>query len=118
MDILRRLSNSLSAGNSISQRDHLLALARSAQSKRVVAQLVQRSDSLTKKDIASWRTAWQQAIDVDSPRRGVLLDIYADCLVDLHLTGCMGQRKGKTLQKQFRIIDASGKENTESSLRS
>lgn len=113
MDILRRLANSLTADNYTSKRDQLLQLARSAQSKRVVAQLVQRSDSLTKKDIASWRTAWQQAIDVDSPRRGVLLDIYADCLVDLHLTGCMGQRKGKTLQKQFRIIDASGKENAE-----
>ena len=113
MNILRRLSNSLTADNYSSKRNQLLQLARSAQSKRVVAQLMQRSDSLTKKDIASWRTAWQQAIDVDSPRRGVLLDIYADCLVDLHLTGCMGQRKGKTLQKQFRIIDASGKENTE-----
>ncbi len=113
MDILNRISNSISRDHHTAEQRRLLQLARASQSKRIVAEMVQRTDSLTKKDITTWRTAWQQAIDVDSPRRGTLLDIYADCLIDLHLSGCMGQRKGKTLQKQFRVIDSSGKENAD-----
>lgn len=113
MDILNRISNSVSRTHHTAEQHRLLRLARASQSKRIVAEMVQRTDSLTKKDITTWRTAWQQAIDVESPRRGTLLDIYADCLIDLHLSGCMGQRKGKTLQKQFRLIDSSGKENTD-----
>ena len=72
---------------------------------------MQQTDSLTKKDIATWRQAWQMAIGIDNPKRGVLYDIYTDCLVDLHLSGCIGQRKGKTLQKDFLIVGKDGKKN-------
>ena len=51
------------------------------------------------------------AIGIDNPKRGVLYDIYTDCLVDLHLSGCIGQRKGKTLQKDFLIVGKDGKKN-------
>ncbi len=37
----------------------------------------------------------------DTPNRARLYDIYTDCLVDLHLTGCIGQRKGKSAAKGF-----------------
>ena len=70
---------------------------------------MQQTDSLTKKDIATWRQAWQAAISIDNPNRARLYDIYTDCLVDLHLTGCIGQRKGKTLQKDFRLVGKDGK---------
>ena len=30
---------------------------------------------------------------------------------DAHLSGCIAQRKGKVLQKDFRLVDASGKED-------
>lgn len=89
----------------------LAQFAKSRQGIKLTAQLMQQTDSLTKKDIATWRQAWQMAIGIDNPKRGVLYDIYTDCLVDLHLTGCIGQRKGKTLQKEFRLIGKDGKEN-------
>ena len=89
----------------------LAQFAKSRQGIKLTAQLMQQTDSLTKKDVASWRQAWQMAIDIDNPKRGVLYDIYTDCLVDLHLTGCIGQRKGKTLQKDFRLVDKDGGEN-------
>lgn len=89
----------------------LARFAKSRQGTKLTAQLMQQTDSLTKKDIATWRQAWQMAIGIDNPKRGVLYDIYSDCLVDLHLTGCIGQRKGKTLQKDFLIVGKDGKKN-------
>jgi len=53
------------------------------------------------------------AINVESPRRAYLYDLYADSLVDGHLTGCIEQRKSKTLGRPFRLLNAEGEENTE-----
>ena len=75
--------------------------------------LQQQTDSLTKKDVADWRAANQVAIDYENPNRCRLYDIYADCLLDGHLSGCIGQRKGKVLQKDFRLVNGDGKENTD-----
>lgn len=93
--------------------DRLVRFAKSRQGIKLTTQLMQQTDSLTKKDIGSWRQAWQVAIDIENPKRSTLYDIYTDCLVDLHLSGCIGQRKGKTLQKEFRLIGKDGKENEE-----
>lgn len=92
-------------------RARLAQFAKSRQGIKLTAQLMQQTDSLTKKDIATWRQAWQMAIGIDTPQRSVLYDIYTDCLVDLHLTGCIGQRKGKTLQKDFLLVGSDGKKN-------
>lgn len=93
--------------------DRLVRFAKSRQGLKLTAQLLQQTDSLTKKDVADWRRAWQAAISVDTPNRARLYDIYTDCLVDLHLSGCIGQRKGKTLQKKFRMVGRDGKEKPE-----
>ena len=70
-----------------------------------------QTEALTKKDLRAWRNAWQYAINVDYPNRGPLYDIYGDVDADLHLTGCVGQRKGYVLNKGFRIVDRGGVEN-------
>ena len=96
-------------------RSQLQTLARAVASKKGVqisAMLQQQSASLTKKDIADWRAANQMAIDYENPNRCRLYDIYADCVLDAHLSGCIAQRKGKVLQKDFRLVDQNGKENT------
>ena len=110
--ILSNIKN-LFSGNKSSDAEfqRLAQFAKSRQGIKLTAQLMQQTDSLTKKDIATWRQAWQMAIGIDNPKRGVLYDIYSDCLVDLHLTGCIGQRKGKTLQKDFLIVGKDGKKN-------
>lgn len=97
-------------------RSEVLSLARRVSTKqgiKLTAQLLQQSDTLTKKDIADWRAAHQMALDILSPNRARLYDIYADCELDAHLSGCIGQRVGKVLQKDFRLVGADGKENTE-----
>ena len=49
-------------------------------------------------------------INID-PNRVPLYDVYGDVEVDMHLTGCVGQRKGYVLNKSFRIVDRKGVEN-------
>lgn len=84
-----------------------------AKRKNLIMLLEQHTQSLTKQDVGRWRTAWQMAINIDNPRRAALYDIYTDTLVDLHLTGCISQRKGKTLLKSFVIKNADGTEDEE-----
>lgn len=79
--------------------------------KKMTIELMLKTDNLTKKDIGSWRLAWQQAINVERPIRRNLYDIYTDAEVDLHLTGTIDQRINYTLKKAFRITDKTGKEN-------
>lgn len=111
MDIISNIKHLFGGNRNPREINALTRFAKSRQGLKLTAQLMQQTDSLTKKDVASWRQAWQVAINIDSPRRATLYDIYTDCLVDLHLTGCIGQRKGKTLQKAFRLVGKDGKEN-------
>ncbi len=88
-----------------------LRLARGTDSKRLrkmVIQLERTTDALTRRDIADWRKAWQRAINIENPDRRALLDIYRDVDVDLHLSGCVRQRKGFVMAKSFKLIDAAG----------
>lgn len=90
-----------------------LQLARTSGNKRVMAELALKMDNLTKKDIATWRNAWQMALNIERPMRAPLYDIYTDSLVDGHLSGIVGQRRGKTLGRGFKLIDDKGAENAE-----
>lgn len=74
----------------------------------VLVELTRQADFLTRKDIASWRRAWQAALNVDRPDRRALYDIYTDSLIDNHLTGCIGQRKALVMQRSFKLADIGG----------
>lgn len=87
--------------------------ATSAKGRSITAELSLKMDNLTKKDIGTWRKAWQMAIHLERPLRAPLYDIYTDSLVDGHLSGIITQRKGKTLGRKFRVIDRSNKESAE-----
>lgn len=76
--------------------------------RKIVVQLQQQTDALTRKDLGDWRQAWQLAINVDSPNRQRLYDIYRDVDIDLHLSGCIQQREGFVLARSFRIVDEHG----------
>ncbi len=86
-----------------------------ARLKSVIVELALQNQALTKKDIRTWRNAWQLAIITDNPRRGPLYSTYTDAEIDLHLTGTVGQRKGKVLKKSFRLADSKGQEDMEAS---
>jgi hypothetical protein len=93
----------------------LLAMKEGAR-ERVKSMLIEmaiKSINLTKKDIGTWRSAWQMAINAENPQRARLYEVYTDVDIDLHLTGCIGQRKGMVQKKSFKFVDKNGKENTE-----
>ena len=84
-----------------------------AKFQSIVMDIHRTTDALTRKDIADWRTAWQLAINVDNPNRQRLYDIYRDVDVDLHLTGCIDQRRGFVMSHSFKIVDKDKNENEE-----
>lgn len=73
--------------------------------RKTVMELQRTTDSLTRKDIGDWRTAWQMAINVENPNRQRLYDIYKDVEVDLHLSGCIQQREGFVLSRSFKLVN-------------
>lgn len=89
-------------------------LASAGDRKRLRSMTVElklQADALTQKDMRSWRQAWQTAIDIENPRRQRLYDIYRDVEVDLHLSGCVDQRKGFVEKRSFKMVDAKGKQD-------
>ena len=88
-----------------------LTKADTREAKKLLVELQRQTEMLTKKDIGAWRMAWQRAIDVQNPNRCALLDIYTDVSVDMHLTGCVGQRKGFVTKRGFKLVDKGGKKN-------
>ena len=90
-------------------------LARQREARRIITELTRQTDSLTKKDVATWRRAWQSALSIENPNRQMLYDIYQDCLVDLHLLGCIGQRKGMVFKTGYRLVKADGTEDERAS---
>lgn len=90
-----------------------LALRDKTKANKILVDLQVRTELLTKKDIGTWRMAWQQAIDVQNPNRVRLYDVYTDVDIDMHLTGCVGQRKGMVTKRAFKLVDKAGKENQE-----
>lgn len=101
----------MSKSNMTPEMKRAVKLAGKAATKKMVVDLQQRTEMLTKKDIGVWRMAWQRAIDVQNPNRVRLYDIYTDVGVDMHITGCLGQRKGFATKKGFKIVDSKGKKD-------
>lgn len=81
--------------------------------KGILIDLVKMTQNLTKQDVDSWRQAWQRAIFIQNPKRIELLRHYRDALIDLHLSGCIMQRKLATMQKVFKIVDKKTGEEDE-----
>ncbi len=76
--------------------------------KTVVIDLMRESDRLSEHDIAHWRYACRVAADIESPRRSLLYDIYADVELDLHLSGAIGQVNGFVKRRSFKLSDQKG----------
>lgn len=91
--------------------DFSLAKGDKKHVQKLVVDLQRATDALTRQDMQDWRTAWQMAINVDNPNRQRLYDIYRDTMIDLHLSGCIEQRKGFVMSRSFKLVDESGVEN-------
>ena len=64
-----------------------------------------------RQDVQKWRDALERAENVYYPDRTQLLNIYADTVLDLHLSSVLQTRKINVTSQSFRLVDAAGKEN-------
>ncbi|MBQ9440026.1 MAG: DUF935 family protein [Paludibacteraceae bacterium] len=96
-----------SDGMSREMRRHLRSIDKE-KARKMLVELNLQTERLTRQDIGAWRMAWQRALDVENPNRNRLYDIYTDVSCDLHLTGCIGQRKGFVTRKGFKLVDKDG----------
>ena len=83
------------------------------KAQKLIVELMRTTDALTRKDLGDWRAAWQMAIDVNFPNRKRLYDIYRDVDADLHLTGCLSQRKGFVKARSFKLTKPDGSDDEE-----
>lgn len=83
------------------------------QQKKMLVSLDLQTQQLTKRDIASWRKGWQAAMNIENPNRLSLYSVYADTLIDNHLSGAIEQRKDMVLQKAFKLINKNGEDKPE-----
>lgn len=93
--------------------DFHLAKGDKKRVQKMIIDLQRATDALTRQDMQDWRQAWQMAINVDSPNRQRLYDIYRDATIDLHLSGCIEQRKGFVMSRSFKLVGTNGNENEE-----
>lgn len=116
MGIKNLLKNIAPKANSVVHTpygDFILAKGDKKRVQKMVIDMQLATDALTRQDLHDWRQAWQMAINVDNPSRQRLYDIYRDALVDLHLSGCIEQRKGFVMSSSFKLVDSTGEENKE-----
>ncbi len=99
--------------NFTNDRDRMQLVNDFIQKKKIIIQLDELTQQLAKKELADWRMANQQAIDIQMPTRWNLYNIYYDAMLDDHLLGAIRNRKLKTMRRPFKIVDAKGVENEE-----
>ncbi|MCM1170253.1 MAG: hypothetical protein NC324_10010, partial [Bacteroides sp.] len=75
----------------------------------VIQQLRLQSENLSRKDIGDWRSAHQQAVDIENPQRANLYNIY-DYTVDIDnmVTGIVMRSKFGIMSRPFSLVDAGG----------
>lgn len=61
------------------------------------AKIAPKAQSVTRKDISAWQSALKAAISVETPRRARLQNLYADILLDAHLTSQIELRRQSVL---------------------
>jgi phage gp29-like protein len=80
-----------------------------ASDGKIIASVIKKQESITRKDIADWKAAIQEATRVDNPRQVKLQEMYNTIMIDARLTAQAGLRIDKTQGADFEITDADGK---------
>lgn len=100
----RRPASELTTVNTPYGHFDLAKKADARRMKAVIAEVQRQAESLTRQEIDSWRSGWQQALDVENPSRLRLYNVYRDVEVDGHLSGAIGQINGFVKARSFKIM--------------
>jgi hypothetical protein len=84
------------------------------RARQIITELEVKTARLVKNDIAQWRAAHQQALNVENPKRTNLYNIYDFTTdIDTHVSGVVERTKLGVMQRKFKLTDKNGKENYE-----
>ena len=72
----RRPASELTTADTPYGRFDLAKKADARRVKAVIAEVQRQAESLTRQEIDSWRSGWQQALDVENPSRLRLYNVY------------------------------------------
>lgn len=78
---------------------------------KLVNQILQKSISRVRQDVASWNQALTMAKKADKPKRHLLYNLYDEISIDGLLSSQLDNRILKSLSESFTISDKSGKVN-------
>ncbi|MBO2009184.1 DUF935 family protein [Hymenobacter negativus] len=99
IDVLRAAASPARAGFAANKPDGITSQSFPVQVRRI------------RQDVGKWREALDRAEAVFYPDRTNLYNIYADVVLDAHLSSVMQTRKISVLGKPFKLVDSLGKEN-------
>jgi hypothetical protein len=75
----------------------------------IVSSVIKKQETVTRKDIADWKAAIQEATRADNPKQIKLQELYNTIMYDALLTSQVGLRIDKTRGADFEITSADGK---------
>ena len=84
-----------------------------ALDNKLINQILQKSMSRVRQDVASWNTALTMARKAEKPKRFLLYNLYDEISIDGLLKSQLGNRNLKSLSTSFTISDKSGTVNEE-----
>lgn len=61
------------------------------------SKIAPKAQAITRRDIASWQSAIRASVNIDTPRRARLQNLYSDIMLDAHLTSQIELRRQKLL---------------------
>ncbi|MDR2361583.1 MAG: DUF935 domain-containing protein [Prevotellaceae bacterium] len=94
----------------VSKKDDAAQLVE--RTRQIITELDAKAARLVKNDVAQWRAAHQQALNIENPKRINLYNIYdftAD--IDTHVAGVVERTKLGVMQSRFKLTDKNGNEN-------
>jgi SPP1 gp7 family putative phage head morphogenesis protein len=86
---------------------------KAAKQKSIMANTYAQQVHRHRQDVGKWRAALDRAEGVYFPDRTALLNIYADLVLDNHLSSVLETRLINVLSKPFKLQNAAGDENIE-----
>ena len=83
--------------------------------EQVITRIIERFNSLSKKDIKDWRKSREAALNINRPNRVPFLNLCDEVMLDPHLTAVIEHgRRDKLFSEVFRIVDqTTGEEDKE-----
>lgn len=76
-----------------------------SESESVITRLIERTNTMTRQDIASWWMALKTAQNHEQPRRILIYNLFDQLMLDNHLSAIVDARKRRVSSQKFRIVD-------------